>query len=242
MSEKKPKTHRLQASPKMQARMVAEYMAASGQVRRTIVQKCKFRPIARIVQHQEAKMAISRFLRGGSEDIGSLLAAAESLRNRMYDDDFEGETLAVNADYLDRFAETAKFLSMPKADVLAAGKTPPITLAGVEVSVDFAFRLQRTTRTNEIRIGAGSLRYAKGKPLSPEQAAWQSALTLGYLRETQDEKLVPEGKLCLTIDGWTGTAHPSPGDAVRRFKNIEAELQAIAERWDNIKPPPNAVY
>ncbi|MFX8704329.1 hypothetical protein ABTM89_19880, partial [Acinetobacter baumannii] len=79
------------------------------------------------------------------------------------------------------------------------------------------FRLRRTTRAKALRIGAGMLRYRRGRTAPMEAARWQSALLLGALRAAAEAEGEPDGRLCLTIDAFAGTAHAAPGDAVRRF-------------------------
>lgn len=236
------KTHREVKKPQITARYLADYMAASERARRTLVRNCKYQKIARVVQHEEARAAVGRFMRG-QLNMDALKAEAEKLRNRLADSDFERDVYDHNADYIVRFAKVASDMQLPKADILTAGKTQPIYLNGVRVNVDIAFLLQRVTKTNKIRIGAATLRYAKGKPLSPAVAEWQSAFLLGFLNETGiDEEAEPEQQLCLTIDAYAGIAYPAPGDAVSRYNNMAAACATIAERWDNVEPPAGAVF
>lgn len=236
------KTHRQIARPQVSARYLADFMAASERGRRSIVEGCKFRPIARVVQHSEARNIIGTFLRDGKDDQNELVERARRLRDRMASDDFEREVLDHNADYVERFAKVAPGLALPAAEMLPPGACPPLSLKGTIVTVDISFRMRRLTRTNKARVGAGSLRYAKGKALSPEVAAWQSAFLMGYLgQEVLDDGTSPEHMLCLTVDAYAGVCHPAPTDAVRRFKNMEAACASIAERWDNIPPPLGAV-
>jgi hypothetical protein len=238
------KTHREAKSPQINARYLADYMAGSERARRTIVRSCKYQPIARVIQHDEAKLAVSKYIRGAITDLADLTAAAADLRGRMADTDFDRDLLDHNADYIDRFVAMVGNLSIPDADTLPAGKSHPLELHKVKVTPDIQFRLRRLTKTNKIRLGAGMLRYAKGKPLSPEVAKWQSAFLFGYLQATNSEISAGadiEGKLCLTIDAWTGQAYGAPTDAASRFKNMEAACATIAERWANIEPPAGAI-
>jgi hypothetical protein len=150
--------------------------------------------------------------------------------------------LDINADYIERFAKISGALDLPEAEILAPGRTPPLELKGVKVTAELHFRLRRLTRTNKIRVGAGMLRYAKGRELAPEVGAWQSAFIFGYLTRTGvEEGAEAEQNLCLTVDAYTGKSHPAPTDATRRFQNMEAACATIAERWPNIAAPPNAV-
>lgn len=232
------KTHREAKKPQISARYLADYMTASETARRTIVQKCKYQPIAKVIQHDEAKIAVSKFIRGGGDDISKLREDAQRLRDRIADDAFDRDLFDHNADYIDRFADVASELQIPESiERLAPGASVPLVIHGVSVSPQLQFRLKRTTKSNKLRVGAGVLRYAKGKALLPATGEWQSAFLLGYLRATADDGLDPEAALCLTVDAYTGIAHRAPGDSATRFKNMGAACQTIFERWPAIKPP-----
>lgn len=239
MSEKK--THRLVKNPAMTAKELADYMVASEVARRTIVRDCKFRPIARITQHNEAKLVVSKFIRGGGGDTKPLHEAAEDLRSRMADSDFDRDLFDHNADYIERFAHVQASVEFPEADRFPAGPSNPLVAHGVRINPDIQFRFRRVTRTNKVRVGAGVLRYAKGKATNVEAALWQAAFVYGYLGETSAYMAEPEHKLCVTIDAHAGLAYPAPGDAVRRYANMRAACATIAERWPAIQAPPNAV-
>jgi hypothetical protein len=236
------KTHREVKSPQVSARHLADYMAASERAKRTIVRGCKYQPTARVVQHDEAKTAVSGFLLKPGANIGALTTRAQQLRDRLSDDIFERDLFDHNADYLDRFAKIFPALAMPKAEMLSPGKIPAIHLNGVKITVEIALRLRRLTKTNKVRVGACALRYAKGKALTLEVGEWQSAFIFAYLGLVPTEEAAePEHKLCLTLDAHAGTLHLAPTDSIERFHNMEAACATIAERWPNILPPPNAV-
>lgn len=239
MSEKK--THRVVKNPTISARDLADFMEASETARRTIVRDCKFRAIARITQHNEAKQSVSRFIRDGHADAATLREQAARLRARLADSDFDRDLFDHNADYIDRFADVMHLLVFPDADRLPPGAAAHFVSHGVKINPDIQFRLRRLTRTNKIRVGAGVLRYAKGKAVNPEVAAWHSAFLYGLLGQTAEDMTEPEHKLCLTIDAHAGVAHPAPTDSTRRFTNMLSACATIAERWPNIAPPANAV-
>ena len=237
------KTHRMVNEPKISARYLADFMAATETARRTIVRDCKYPAIARVVQHNEAKATISKFLRDGDDNTATLTDKANVLRNQMADSDFERDVLDHNADYIERFAEVFAKLELPAAEFLPPGKAPPLELNGVRVSTDLRFRLRRLTRTNKVRVGGAAFRYAKGKRLPPEVAHWQSSFMLGYLHQTGTEREAePEAQLCITIDAAGGVCHSAPSDAVSRFNNMKAACATISEWWPNVKPPTSAVF
>jgi hypothetical protein len=237
------KTHREVKFPQISARYLADYMAASERARRTIVRNCKYQPIARVVQHDEAKLAVAKHIREGKSDVGGLIAQAQTLRERMADSNFDRDLLDHNADYISRFAEVYSDLALPEADRMVPGKVVPITRHGVKITTEIHLRLRRLTKTNKVRVGAAMLRYAKGRALSQTVAEWQAAFLYGYLGFVGvEDGAEVEHKLCLTIDAYSGDIHAAPTNSASRFQNMEAACATIAERWPNIAPPPGAIF
>lgn len=237
------KTHREVATPQISARYLAEYMCESERVKRRIVRDCKYQPIARLAQHDEAKMAVSRYIRNGMKNADELDALAMQIRSRNADTPFNRELFDRNADYISRFSEVSYKLKLPDAERLAPGTVPPLMRYGVRITTELNFRMRRIVRTtNQVRLGAAVLRYAKGKSLKAAVAEWHAAYLFGYLdANSVEEGAFIEKKLCLIIDAYTGRAYEAPGNSRSRFKNMEAACESIAERWPNIKPPPNAI-
>jgi hypothetical protein len=210
MSEEN-KTHRLVKNAQISSRYLSDYMAASDIGRRNILTASKYQPIARVVQHDEAKQTISKFFRHENPEIEQLVGTAKMLRERMADSEFDRDLFDHNADYIDRFAKVVHLVEMPEAEILAPGQAAKIEIGGVKVGVEIQFRLRRITRTNKVKVGAATFRYSKGKALKPEIGNWQSAFLLAYLGQTAAEAgAEPEGKLCITIDMQTGKTYPAP--------------------------------
>ena len=237
-------THRLVKTPKVNGRYLSDYMVASEIKKRTIIRDCKYRKIARSIQYDRAKAFITNALRAGSLDQQALLDEGKRLHEMMSDTDFERETLDINGDFLIAYGEMFSMDSLPAtAEITDAPVDFIAHINGVEVNPDIRFGVQRVMRNNRLRTGIGSIRYAKNKPLDEEVGAYQSSALYGCRKmiDVQDET-APEEKLCLTLDCVTGKFIPAPSDATRRFQNIEAACATIAERWDSIEPPENAVF
>lgn len=242
MTDAPKKTHRMVKKPKISDKLLADFMAGSERRRRTIVQSAKYRKIARIVQHKEAKMAIIKFLREGG-DIEDLLSKSEELRARLADDDFDRDLYDHNADYIDQFIKNFDASELPVCDILPVEASPSIELGGVEVSADIPVRMHRTTKTNKVRIGGVSLRYSKGKMADKNACEWHAAFIHGYLNKTwTGDDAHAENKLCLVLDAHTGVLHSAPTDAVSRFSNMAAGCASIADMWPQTKPPKGAVF
>jgi hypothetical protein len=240
------KIHREIPKPEISIRYLADYLAAVGRSghrsSRRIIEGCKYRPIGRIVQHNEAQVTLSKFICSATMAVGSLSATAAKIRGRLASDDFERQLWDHNADYIDRFAAIWAKIELPEATICQPGPRLELMVSGCKLTAHLHFRLQRLTKTNKVRIGGGALRYAKGKALPAPVGVWQSAILLGMLAKTNaNEDAEPEGKLCITIDAYTGGRHLAPTNAVTRFKEAEAACTTIAQLWPTIKPPDGAV-
>ncbi|MBR2575295.1 MAG: hypothetical protein IKE14_13305 [Loktanella sp.] len=237
-------THRLVKTPKINSRYLSDYMVASERAKRTIIRDCKYRKIARSLQHDRAKAFITNALYSGGLAAEGLKTEGQRLLEMMADTDFERDTLDVNGDFLVAYSEVFGMDTFPKtAEISEAQIGFRVDINGVEFNPDIRFGVQRVTRTNRLRTGLGTIRYAKNKPLDEEVGAYQSSALFGCRKmiDIQDET-APEEKLCLTLDCASGKFIPAPSDATRRFQNMEAACATIAERWDNIEPPENAVF
>ena len=240
MSVSEKKTHREVSPPQINARHLAEYMAGSERAKRQVARNCRYQPLAAVVQHNRAKAIVSKAIYVGNVD---LAIEADRIRNLLADSDFERDLLDHNADYVARFSQVDGGLDLPKAEFLApSGTVPRIMLNGVRVNVETNFRLRRLTRTNKIRVGIGALRYSKGKALPQPIAEWHTAFLHGFYCSTNSEEGTEvEAKLCVVVDAYVGKCYSAPTDARRRFLDMKAACESIAERWDNIAPPRNAV-
>jgi hypothetical protein len=244
MLQETKKTHKEIKTPQISIPRLADYMAASEQARRTIVQTCKYRAIARVVQHNEAKAVVSDHILDGTEGVDGLKAKAEQIRKKLADDDFEADVNDHNADYIERFAENVAKMELPKADRSATRQLAPLMLHGVRVTFYPQLMLQRViAKTNKIKIGALMLRYAKGKPLAPPVGAYQSAAIFGYVRTLEEAaKVEAERGLCITLDAYSCLPYEAPTNSIYLFKEMTAACETIFERWPAIKPPKNAVF
>lgn len=236
------KTHVEVPKPEINVRFLADYMAASERKKRTIVVGCKYRSLARMLQHREAKVVIANTIRSGADTAAELKAKADFIRGKLTDDDFEETTNEANADYVKRFSEVMHTVKMPTAELLPGKTYPAQNINGLKVSFAPDLLLRRQTKTNKLQRGALILRYAKGKALSQEVAEYQSAAILGLLQLLPDEEQAePEKAICLTLDAYGGDIYPAPGAAKTLWENTKAACASIAERWPNIQPPPKAV-
>lgn len=239
------KTHSLREKPGMSASKLADYMAASEQARRSLLRGCKYRPIARVVQHQAAKESIAESLSSGMSGDGVLETRIEILRNGLHGSDFDNEVAEHNADFIERFLQMKPQIPSQAKEIMKAGKMPPLNLDGFSLSFAPDLILRRTNIRNVPKMGVAFLRYGKNKPISDEVGCWQSAIAFGYLdtklkQGTSDTD--PEKQLCVTLDVWSGKSHAAPGNAIYRFNEVKAACAGIVERWALIAPPENAAF
>ena len=241
--EETKKTHAEAKEPEITVRYLADFMAASERRRRSIVEGCKYRPIARLVQHKEATITISGAIQSGPLSPEALKEKADYIRHKLADDDFEALTNEVNADYVEKFSEVSATIKLPDAEVLPGKAFAPFKINGVKIRFSPHLLLRRfDKKTNKERRGAFMLRYAKGKNLPPAVGGFQSAAAFGLLKDyVSEEGSEVDKAICVTLDAYSGEIYPAPGASISMFANMKAACLTIAERWPNIKPPKGAV-
>lgn len=237
------KTHYLVKEPEISLRYLADYMAGSERARRTLETSLKYRPIARLVQHQEAKLVITSHIVGGKADARELKEQSEYIRNKLADDDFDVIVNEANAGYVERVSQIIGDLSLPKANLAFAPKYGSLSINGVKLRFNPQIALDRIARGNKQKRGALIFRYAKGVALKHSVAKYQSAAIYGAMRSLADKDTIDEidRGLCLTVDAYSGNVYPAAGDAATDYANMCALLTVLAERWPVIKPPANAI-
>lgn len=237
------KTHVVVKAPEIDARHLADYMAGSDRKKRAILIGCKYRPIAKLMQHKEARIVVAGALRHGEKDPHKLKEKADAVRAKLATDDFDALINEANADFIERFSKIAADIELPPAEVLPGKVFPAVPVNGVKVrfSPNLLFR-RVTPKTNKVRVGSLMLRYAKGKALGAPTGEYQSALMFGLLNEVKEEPASePEKALCLTLDVVGAILYPAPGKSVSMYANAKAACLTIAEQWPNLPPPPSAV-
>lgn len=237
------KTHVVVKAPEIDTRHLADYMAGSDRKKRAILIGCKYRPIAKLLQHKEARIVVASALRNGEKDPKKLKEKADGVRAKLATDDFDALVNEANADFIERFSKIVAEIELPAAEVLPGKVFPAVPVNGVKVrfSPNLLFR-RVTPKTNKVKIGGLMLRYAKGKALGAATGEYQSALMLGLLGDAKDEPAAePEKALCVTFDIVGAILYPAPGKAVSMYANAKAACLTIAEQWPNLPPPPGAV-
>lgn len=236
-------THRYVKTPTVNGRYLSDYMEASERARRTILRGCKYPPIAKLLQHDIAKSFISKMLRGDSPTSDKLSQEATRLRAMMADTPFDRELFDVNADFLAAYAEVFDAGKMPLAEAISPPSGLKVKISGVTVNPDARLALQRVTKANKVKTGYLTIRYAKGKPLDKGVGMWHSALLLAVRKmQDHDTEREADSSLCCTLDAMSGDLICAPGDAVTRFKNMEAACATVAGGWENIEPPDGAIF
>lgn len=236
------KTHYVVKEPTIPVQYLADYMAASNQARRGIVRACKYKSMARTLQHQLARKIISDHILDGNPLPGDLADKAQAIRERVADSDFDVSIHEHNAEFVEAFANGCGGFQLVGFDFAAPMEMPSPNYNGTSVRFVPTLLTYRKTKVNTQKIGAIMLRYSKGKPVVPNIAEWQSAFMFGFFCESPFiEEAKPEVGLCRVLCTVSGNAFSAPSNSVYRFKEMKAVCGDIAERWENVPPPPNAV-
>ena len=234
------KTHVERKQPQISLARLADYMAASEQAKRGIATTCKYRPIARVIQYNEAKAIISNYIRDENRKVDDLKQKLEAMKARIFENDFEKDVNEHNCDCISKFIAACDAISFPHQYSIPP-KSVKIVLKDMPVSVQFDVTSSRVNIRNKVKNGAIMLRYAKGKNLSSETGDFQSAFMYEFFRQHPSDATEAEKEMCLTLDLRSGDSYPAPSKATYLFKEMIATCASLVERWPAIKPPPGAI-
>lgn len=234
-------THREVKHPRLSDNKLADYMSASEQARRGILQSCKYQRKTAVIQHQDARKMIAESMVNGNLDTDALKEKLEIYEGKITDTDFEEEVKTHNIDYV-KSVLTMGFELIKGSDFERCKTQKKLDFNGTEVSFFPDVLVARTNKRNNRKIGALNLRYSKSAKLPETTARYQSALMFGVLREHPFEPdATPELALCQTLDGFNGKVYDAPTNSIYLYKEMIAACSAIALQWPNIKPPPGAI-
>ncbi|MDG4852982.1 MULTISPECIES: hypothetical protein [unclassified Mesorhizobium] len=236
------KTHRVVKTAEIPVQYLADYMASSNQVRRGIVQKSKYKSLARVFQHQIARKTISDHILEGNPLPGDLKEKAEDIRNLLADSDFDTQLHNYNAEFVEAFADVSDKLDLSWFQLQAPQKPEHPSYNGTTVKFTPSLLTYRKTKANTHKIGGIMYRYAKASPVPKEAAEFQAAFMYGFFTTNPFvEEAKPEDALCVVFDAVNGMTYNSPAKAIYKFNEMKAVCGDIAEKWDNIPPPAGAV-
>lgn len=149
------KTHTLRPNPGMSVRMLADYMTASEQARRTLLTRSKYMPIAPTIQHDAARESISAHLSSGGGGTDNIEQRIEILKRGLQGSPFEIDKAENNADYLQKYLETQPAVPPKTQQVTAGDRMPALEIEGFVLRCTPHLVLRRVNRRNVPKIGLG---------------------------------------------------------------------------------------
>jgi hypothetical protein len=235
-------THREVKHPRLSDNKLADYMAASEQARRGILQSCKYQRKTAVIQHHDARRMVAESMVNGNVDAEKLKKKLDVYEGKITDTDFEEEVKGHNIDYV-KSVLTMGFEPIKGSDFERCKTQLKLDFNGTNISFFPDVLVARTNQRNNRKIGALNLRYSKSAKLPEATARYQSALMFGVFRDHPFEpEATPEQALCQTLDAFNGKVYPAPTNSIYLFNEMAAVCAGIAERWPNIPPPSGAIF
>lgn len=235
-------THREVKNPRLSDNKLSDYMSASEQARRGILQSCKYQRKTAVIQHHDAKKMVAESIVNGNLDADELAKKLEIYEGKITDTDFEEDVKTHNIDYV-KSVLTMGFEPIKGTEFHRCKTQMKLDFNGTEISFFPDVLVTRTNKRNNRKIGALNLRYSKSAKLPEATAQYQSALMFGIFRDNPFEpESVPELALCQTLDGFNGKVYAAPTKSIYLYKEMMAACGAIANQWPNIAPPAGAIF
>ncbi|MFT6605580.1 MAG: hypothetical protein ACJA2X_000756 [Halocynthiibacter sp.] len=195
------------------------------------------------MQHKIAKKTLADHIEEGNPLPGDLPDRAEQIRNMLADTDFDQQVFDQNADYVQAFSDVSHKFDLSGFEMTGSEDRFDREFNGTLVKFRPNFLVSRTTKANTQKVGSGMFRYSKSGPVAEAVAQFQAAFMFGYFSNFPFiEEAKPEAELCFVLCANTGETHHTPNKPIYKFNEMKAVCSDIAEKWDNIGPPTNAVF
>jgi hypothetical protein len=223
---------KLHLTPRFSLNKLAEYMVATPRRRRRLIID-QIRPqTARVINYNDARHVIARFLCDPERSAKKLLEIASTLRDRAAQDPEEhgSQCMIASARALEAFAPFSERVR-PNGVVVVAGprQGADVYLSGVRIVV--APDVSLLERGTECRIGAIKLHFSRSAPLSHEALQYAATLVYKCLSDSGDS---PTKSRCFNVDIFSQGIEIVPRAVKDRIKNLEAACEEIAERWPSL--------
>jgi hypothetical protein len=218
--------------PRLSANKMGEYLIVGPARRRRILYDAKFPSDAVVPYYQPAAEAIAQFIAGGMADLGILEKKAKTLGAENPTSVWHARRNTGNIDALENFEAMLDDIDLKGATPsLGAHQAPPISYAGVDVSVrpDVILELNG-------KVGGIKLHFPKSNPLNQDAAGYVSAMTFEYCKLHLTTKGTSVGNFCMVIDVASGKFFPGATSTKARLKDVAAACGEVFALWPSIQP------
>jgi hypothetical protein len=226
---------RVRNDPRISVSKLGEYMSAHSGRRRTIVADQK-RPKDFIVTwYKEARSTLIEYFTRGCEP-QLIEQAIEALAEGPYETERRQQEAELSVEALDVFLEDPELLDLSGLTIRAgSNNTPPLSIAGVNISVAPDLLLEGTHRNGSPFRGTVKIYMVKGHGLDADAGACAATV----IRQWTDQFYAEAAKLgspahCMVLDVFAQKVFSAPKSFRRRMTQIEAACEEIALRWPTV--------
>lgn len=234
-----PRKYTGRRTPQFSANQLGEYMIASEVRKRRIIAEAKYRPILKVISYKKARRMLSDYLEKGRGNLSFLentilFLSEKTLAGRSLEETERDLTVQM----LGRFIAVSNEVNLPNAQyALGSHLAGKLMLGGLPVSVVPNLVATGQNRKGQQTVGAVMIRYAKGKPLNPDEAKHVSVLLYEFAKGVLSGAGVAAYNLCFCLDIQTGKIHCSPKGTTRVLSNMAAAGEAIIAQWPSVPLP-----
>ncbi|OPZ48086.1 MAG: hypothetical protein BWY92_01644 [Firmicutes bacterium ADurb.BinA052] len=214
--------------PRVSLNVLSEYLVASPNRRRRLIEEQKKPRTFRVVYYSEAEESIAAHLVTG--DLAELQKGLEKTKIQEGDTDWEITRKLTCADAIRSFMNLKlEFSEDYKAE--RGLDRAQLSVGSVSVSVRPEVLLSHGASSSG-KLGGIKLYISKSEPMAAERARFAGAVLLRYLTELQ--RGVVDYRNCFVVDVFAGKVFVAPRTLKRRWQDIEAACREIALHWDSV--------
>jgi len=214
--------------PRVSLNVLSEYLVASPNRRRRLIEEQKKPRTFRVAYYSEAEESITAYLITG--DLAELQRGLERIKIQEGDTDWEITRKLTCADAI-RSSMNLKLEFSEGYKAKRSLNRAQLSIGQVSVSVRPEALLSHGA-SGSGKLGGIKLYISKSERMTEERARFAGAVLLRYLAELH--RGVVDYRHCFVVDVFAGKVFIAPRTLKRRWQDVEAACREIALHWDSV--------
>jgi len=238
------KKYRYNATPRLSANQLAEYLTAHADRRTGIIQAAKYPKTSVVARYDPACDAITNFLcsnaRSGT-DLAKAIEQQKAREQKIGASTWIKQDAQLSAEAINAFWKSYNKLGLGKFSCRpVAASAPKLNINGVDISVALDVTTHRKDKDDQAYVGGIIMVFSKAEAsASARERRCRVAAVLSAL--FAEKHLATLGKtdpkMCISLDVFAGKTYPTPGSYVKRLSQINTSCKEVTLWWPTIDPP-----
>jgi hypothetical protein len=239
--------YRYNATPRVSANQLAEYVSANPLRRKRIISEAKYPAALITTRYETARSAIRGHLIAGAGD-NRILSSALDLKKRHGEkpnlSPWNKTNYKICSEAIRAFEDSESSLKFGKVNFRACDLSKnKLQIGAVTVSVALDAMTEMSHSSGRKFVGGIILVLnkptgKKGKNNMPDRCAATALLAQEIVEIQLLDGEICDPKMCMAIDVYGGVGYQSKSQHKQLSQNLEMACEEISTRWPTIAPPP----